>query len=334
MKAVVYDRYGPPEVLCLTDIDKPTPKADEVLIRVHAATVTAGDVNMRGFTFVPPGFGPLPRLMFGIRKPRKPILGVEIAGEIEAVGEHVTAFKNGDAVFGINATTLGAYAEYACRPADKTLAHKPANLSYAEAAAIPFGAGTALYFLRDKADIQPDQRALILGASGGTGSAAVQLARHFGAEVTGVCSTRNVERVRSLGAHHVIDYTQEDFTTTGIYDIVFDAVPGAYSFAQCKPVLTENGIYLAVAGGPGTMLQAALPARGGKRIAAGSPPEDSGDLMLLSALAEQGVLRSLIDRVYPLDEIVEAHRYVDTGRKRGNVVINVMPKEPPEGVES
>lgn len=325
MKAVIYERYGSPDVLQIKDVPKPTPKDNEVLIKVHAATVTTGDVNIRGFTFVPPGFGPLPRLMFGIRKPRKPILGTEIAGEVVAVGSAVTQFKVGDAVYGIDSNANGAYAEYACRPAGGALVHKPANLSYEEAAAIPFGAGTALYFLKHKGGLQPGQKVLVNGASGCTGSYAVQLAKHFGAEVTGVCSTRNLELVQSIGADHVIDYTKEDFTERGeIYDLIFDTVVGKTSFTRCKRALRPGGRYLAVAGGLQEMLQAARTMLFGTyKVIAGSPPETAESLELLNQIIEQGKLQPVIDRRYPMEQIVEAHRYVDSGHKRGNVVITV-----------
>lgn len=325
MKAVVYEQYGPPEVLHLTEMDTPNPKDDEVRIKVHASAVTAGDVNMRGFTFVPPGFGPLPRLMFGLFKPRKPVLGVVVAGEVVEVGREATAFHVGDAVFSIDASALGGYAEYACRRAKGSLATKPTNLSFAEAAALPFGAGTALYFLRDKANVQPGQSVLVNGASGGTGVYAVQLAKHFGAEVTAVCSTRNLDLVASLGADHVIDYTQQDYTESGdTYDVIFDAVSGHASFARAKRVLSPEGIYLAVAGGPREMLQAAgIGVSGKQKVVAGAVDESAESLTVLKQLAEAGHIRAVIDRTFPLDEIVEAHRYVDTGRKRGSVIVEV-----------
>lgn len=326
MQAIVYTQYGSPDVLQLKEVAKPTPKDDEVLVKVHAATVTTGDVNMRGFVFVPPGFGPLPRLMFGIRGPKKTILGTELAGVIEAVGKDVTQFKPGDAVFGIDSGYIGAYAEYVCRPAKGALALKPANMTYEEAAAVPFGAGTALFFLRDKAHIQRGQKILVNGASGGVGNYAVQLAKYYGAEVTGVCSTANLELVKSLGADHVIDYTRQDFTTSGTtYDIIFDTVVGKASFARCKNALNPNGLYLAIAGGPKEMLQSVQSSfMGGKKIIAGSPPESKEDLLFLKGLIEAGSLRAIIDRSYPLEQTAEAHRYVDSGRKKGNVVINVV----------
>ncbi len=321
MQAIVFSRYGGPDVLRLAEVEKPTPQENEVLIRVHAATVTAGDVNLRGFTFVPPGFKMLARLMFGVSKPRKTILGTEIAGVVEAAGANVTRFKPGDAVFGIGSNHLGAYAEYACRPAEGALALKPASLSFEEAAALPFGAGTALYFLKDKGSVQPGQKVLVIGASGGVGNYAVQLAHYFGAEVTGVCSAANEELVRSLGADHVIDYTRQDFTQNGVrYDLIVDTVAGQSSFARCKESLAPAGRYLAVAGGLREMLQAGW----NKRVVAGTPPERKAEMEALKDLVEAGAIRAVIDRRYPLAETAEAHRYVDSGRKRGNVVIAVV----------
>ena len=325
MKAIIYTEYGSPDVLHLQEIEKPIPKADEVLIKVHAATVTAGDVNMRGFTFVPPGFGPLPRLMFGLRKPRRHILGIEAAGEVEAVGSAVTLFRPGDQVFGSNAMRVGAYAEYVCWPETRALALKPANMTYEEAAAVPFGGSTALYFLRDKAKLQKGQQILIIGASGGVGTSVVQLAKYYGAEVTGVCSTGNVDLVKSLGADYVVDYTQEDFTRNRkTYDVILDTVCGKTSFAPCKGSLKANGLYLAVAGGLREMEQMLWTSiRGGKKVISGTGGENNKDLNVLKDLVEAGHLKSYIDKCYPLEQTAEAHRYVDTGRKRGNVVITV-----------
>lgn len=326
MKAIEYTEYGSPDVLHLSDVANPTPAADEVLIKVHAATVTTGDVNARGFTFVPRGFGPLPRLMLGIRRPKRRVLGTEVSGEVVAVGDDVQRFEVGDQVFGIGSETFGAYAEYVCRRAEGALVTKPANLSYEEAAAIPFGAGTALYFLRDKANIQPGQKVLIIGASGGVGSYAVQLASHFGAEVTGVCSSKNLELVKSLGADHVIDYTKEDFTQSEEkYDIIFDTV-GKSSFSKCKHNLTRSGVYLSGPSGPGAFLQMAWTSIvGSRKVLAGTPAEKKEPLAFLKGLAEAGKIKPLIDRRYSLAQTAEAHRYVDEGHKRGNVVIHVVP---------
>ena len=325
MKAIVYTEYGPAEVLKLADVARPTPKANEVLIKTCAATVTAGDVNMRGFTFVPPGFGILPRLMFGLRKPRLPILGTELAGEVVAVGEAVTLFKEGDVVFGNGSDTVGAYAEYTCRAEQGALALKPANLSCEEAAVLPFGAGTALHFLRNVARLRPGQTVLVNGASGGVGVYAVQLAKYYGAEVTGVCSTCNVDLVESLGADRVIDYTQVDFTHTGeTYDVILDTVAGKNDFSRCQRALEPNGLYLAVAGGPREMVQMLWTSfAGGKKVMAGMASVNREDLQFLKALAEGGQIKPVIDRRFALGQTADAHRYVDTGRKRGCVVITV-----------
>ncbi len=324
MKAIVYAEYGPPEVLQLKEVERPIPKDNEVLVRVHAATVTAGDVNARGFTFVPPGFGPLPRLMFGLRKPRRSILGTELAGEIETVGKDVRSFKKGDQVFGID-SVFGAYAEYACRSERGALALKPANLAYDEAAALPFGAGTALYFLKDLAKLQRGQKVLVRGASGGVGVYAVQLAKYYGAELTGVCSTTNVGLVASLGADRVIDYIKEDFTKSGeTYDVILDTVVGKTSFSRCKGSLRRNGLYLAVAGGlleAAQMLWTSL--RGDKKVVFGSRVERKEDLVFIKELVEAGKMKTVIDRRYPLEQTAEAHRYVDKGHKKGSVVITV-----------
>ena len=325
MKAIVYYEYGPPENLLLQEVEKPAPKDNEVLIKVYATTVTTGDVNMRGFTFIPPGLGFAPRLMFGLRKPKKNILGVELAGEIEAVGRDVKQFRPGDQVYGINSTDLGAYAEYVCWPENRALATKPVNLTYGEAAAIPFGSGTALFFLRDLGKIRRGQKVLINGASGSVGSAAVQLARYFEAEVTGVCSTANLELVKSLGADTVIDYTQEDFRTNGeAYDVILDTVVGKISFSACQNSLTQKGLYLAVAGGLKEMVQMPWTAmQGGKKVLAGSPPERKEELIFLRELIEARKIKPVIDRRYPLEQTADAHRYVETGHKKGNVVITL-----------
>ncbi len=323
MKAIIYTEYGPPDVLRLVDLEKPTPKDNEVLIQVRAATVTSGDVNMRGFTFVPPGFGFLPRLVFGIKKPKLAILGTEIAGEVAAIGKNVTHFKKGDAVYGIDSATLGAYAEYACRPEKSALVLKPDTLDFGEAASLPFGAGTALYFLRDLAKVQSGQKVLVNGASSGVGVYAVQLAKYYGAEVTGVCSAKNLALVQSLGADQVIDYTRQDFTLNAeVYDVILDTVAGKNDFARCKNALKPQGIYLAVAGGLREMLDMLRTSiTGGKRVMAGTPAENQKDLLFIKALVEAGRIKPVIDRVYPLEQTAEAHRYVDTGRKRGSVVI-------------
>lgn len=305
MKAVVYTRYGSPEVLHPKQVEKPAPKDHEVLIKVHATTVTIGDTIMRSFNLPTPSWQwPLARLFLGITGPKRTILGMELSGEVEAVGKNVTRFKIGDAVFGSTfAANFGGYAEYKCLPENGVLALKPSNLSHQEAAAVPGGGMTALRCLR-KGNITKGQKVLIYGASGAVGTYAVQLASYFGAEVTGVCSTTNLNMVKSLGADHVIDYTQEDFTRSGaVYDIVFDAV-GKLDPTTARKALKENGLYLNV-----------------HKASSGS--ETVADLQFLKERIEAGQLKPVIDRCYPLDQIVEAHRYVDTGRKRGNVVITV-----------
>lgn len=316
MKAIVYTKFGPPEVLQIRDVEKPTPKENEVLIKIHATSVVKEDPDLRAA----PGFN-------GLFKPAHPILGQELAGEIESIGGMVTRFKPGDRVYGF--VMFGAYAEYICLPEDAALAIKPANLSYAEAASIPNGALTALPFLRDKGNIQSGQRVLINGASGSVGSAAIQLAKYFGAYVTAVCSTANLEWVKALGADRVIDYTRENFTADGqTYDIIFDTV-AKRSFSECKGSLTAEGIYLSTAPSLEILLQALLPAgRSGKKArmaAAGLRPAGlkARDLALLTGLIESGSFKPVIDRTYPLEQISEAHRYVALGHKKGNVVITI-----------
>ncbi len=324
MKAIVYTQYGSPDVLQLKEVAKPTPRDNEILVKIHATSVTTGDCNARGFVFVPAGFGFLPRLMFGFNKPRKTILGFELAGEIEAVGKGVKRFRKGDQVFGVTGMRWGAYAEYICLPETGTLAIKPTNMTYEEAAIVPGGAGTALYFLRDLAKIQCGQKILIYGASGAVGTYAVQLAKYFGAQVTGVCSTTNLELIRSLGADQVIDYTKTDFTRNDeTYDIIFDTV-GKTSFSRCRNALKPKGLYLAGAGGLREFIQMAWTGiTGGKRVLAGQAPDRQEDLVLFRELLETGRIRPVIDRRYPLEQIAEAHRYVDLGHKKGCVVITV-----------
>ena len=328
MKAILYEKYGPPEVLQLKEVSKPTPKDDEVLIRIYATAATTGDVNARGFAFVPPGLGPLARLMMGPRKPKNPIIGSVLAGEIEAAGKDVDIFGKGDQVFGVDGNAMGAYAEYVCLPQEGVLVEKPANMTYEEAAAIPFGALTAFYFLRDKGNIESGQTVLINGASGSVGTAAVQIAKSFGAEVIGVCSTRNLEMVKALGADKVIDYTEEDFTQSGeTYDIIFDMVVGKTSFSDCRNSLNENGLYLVVAGGLKEAIQMLWTSViGSKKVifGGGIAAEKKENLLIIKELIEVGKLKAVIDRSYPLEQIAEAHRYVETGHQKGNVVITVV----------
>jgi NADPH:quinone reductase-like Zn-dependent oxidoreductase len=305
MKAIVCTQYGPPDVLQLKEVAKPEPSDKEVLIRIYATAVTASDCIIRGFK-VPIRRWILGRLLVGLTKPRKPILGLVLAGKIETVGKDVKRFQTGDQVFAFTKFRFGAYAECTCLPENSVLALKPSNVTYEEAAAVPFGGLLALHFLR-KGEIQSGQKVLIYGASGAVGTSAVQLARHFGAEVTGVCSTTNVELVKSLGVDQVIDYTQEDsMQGGGLYDLIFDAVGKRKSSklkVQCKTALTPNGKYISVDDG--------------------SPLLQSEDLILFKELVEAGKIQPVIDRCYPLEHIVEAHRYVETGHKKGNVVITV-----------
>jgi NADPH:quinone reductase-like Zn-dependent oxidoreductase len=322
MKAVVYERYGPPDVLQLKEVAKPAPRDNEVLIKSHATTVTSGDWRARSLE-MPVGFGILGRLVFGISRPRQPILGTELAGVIESVGKDVKNFKVGDQVFAFSGARMGCYAEYRCMPEDGSVALKPANLTYDEAAALSFGGTTALDFFR-RAKLQSGERVLINGASGGVGTAAVQLARHFGADVTGVCSAANVELVRSLGASHVIDYTREDFAANGeTYDVIVDTV-GTAPFSRSKGSLRERGRLLLVLGGLPDLLRVPwVSMTSSRKVIAGPAAERPEDLRLLAQLAEAGEFKPVIDRRFPFAQIAEAHRYVDTGRKKGNVTITV-----------
>ncbi|HEX3050780.1 MAG TPA: NAD(P)-dependent alcohol dehydrogenase [Aggregatilineaceae bacterium] len=321
MKAVIYTQYGGPEVLRLTDVPKPTPKANEILIRSYASTAAAAETMSRQ------GKSIIGRLILGIRGPRKryQLLGMEFAGEVESVGKDVKRYRAGDQVYGFTGFHLGAYAEYVCMPEKGSLALKPATLTYEEAAAMVDGATTALFFLKDKGQIQRGHKVLIIGASGSIGTFAVQLAKYFGADVTGVCSTTNVDLVKSLGAYHVIDYTREDFTQNGeTYDIIFDTV-GKSSFAQCKGSLTGNGRYLVTNGAivMNFLLTWWTSIIGGKRMIFGFSIEKAKALVFIRELVEAGKLKPVIDRCYPLEHIAEAHRYVDTGHKKGNVVITI-----------
>lgn len=304
MKAILCTKYGPPEVLQLKEVKKPTPRSHEVLIKIYATAVTASDCIVRGFN-VPAKFRLPMGLALGFTKPRRPILGMVLSGEVELVGEDVKSFNTGDQVYAFNITRFGAYAEYTCWP-ENVIAVKPSNVTYEEAAAIPFGGLIALHYLK-KGNIQSGQKILVYGASGAIGISAVQLARYFGAKVTGVCSTTNLELVKSLGADSVIDYTKEDSTNSGErYDFIFDAVGKRKSSKfkiQCKNALNPGGKYISVDDG--------------------SPKINRDGLILLKELVEAGQLKPVIDRRYPLDQIVEAHRYVDNGHKKGNVVITI-----------
>ncbi|MFC1950802.1 NAD(P)-dependent alcohol dehydrogenase [Chloroflexota bacterium] len=322
MKAVICTKYGPPEVLQLAEVDKPTPKDNEVLIKIYATTVHIGDTRIRSFTV--PFLFKLPfRLGVGFSGPRNKVLGMELAGVIEEAGKDVAKFKVGDAVFASTDTAMGAYAEYTCMSEDKFVALKPANMTYEEAATAPNGANTAHLMLK-KAKISKGQKILINGASGSVGTSAVQLAKYYGAEVTGVCSTSNLELVKSLGSDHVIDYTQEDFTqNTDAYDVVFDAV-GKSSFSKSKRALKDGGIYLTTVPALGSILQKLKTSIfGSKKVALPAIGQKPEDLVFLKGLIEAGHLKAVIDKVYPLEQIVEAHAYVDTGRKKGNVAITV-----------
>ena len=322
MKVCVYERYGPPEVLQLKEVEKPTPKDNEVLIKTRATTVTSGDWRVRSLN-VPAGFGLIIRLVLGVSRPKQPVLGTELAGVIESVGKDVGKFKVGDQVFSFSDSAMGCYAEYKCMPEDGAIALKPANLTFDEAAALSFGGTTALDFFR-RGKLQSGERVLINGASGGVGTAAVQLARHFGADVTGVCSTANVELVRSLGASHVIDYTKEDFTQNGeTYDVIVDTA-GTAPFSRSKASLKERGRLLMVLGGLPDMLQIPwVSMTSSKKVIAGPAAGRAEDLRFLAGLAEAGKFKPVIDRRYPFEQIAEAHRYVDTGRKKGNVIITL-----------
>jgi NADPH:quinone reductase-like Zn-dependent oxidoreductase len=325
MKAVVCTRYGPPEVLQLKEVDKPAPRDNEVLVKIHATTVNAGDCEIRSFK-VPIWLWLPMRLFFGLRRPRRPILGQELAGEIEAVGKDVKSFKTGDKVFASTGIGLGAYAEYIClaeRPEEGVLAVKPANMTYEESAAVPTWGLNALHFLR-KANIQPGQKVLINGACGSIGTFAVQLAKYFGAEVTGVDSTEKLDVLRSIGADQVIDYTREDFTRKGqSYDVIFDVV-GKSSFSSSIRSLRESGYYLFANPRLSHMLRGLWTSiTSNRKIVAGAAPLHTEDLIFLRELIEEEKLRSVIDKTYPLERIPEAHRYVEGGRKKGHVAITV-----------
>ena len=331
MKAIMYTAYGPPDVLKLVEVEKPSPKDNEILIRIHATSVNYGDTLARNLKEVSPRKFNMPfffwlpaRIVFGFSKPKVNILGSELAGQIEATGKDVKRFKKGDQVFGYRGQSMGANTEYLCMPEDGLVAIKPANITYAEAAAIPYGALTALNLLR-KVNIQPGQKVLINGASGGIGSAAVQLAKYFGAEVTGVCSTPRLEFVKSLGADKVIDYTKEDFTQNGeTYDLIFDIL-GRSSFSRCKGSLNQNGRYLLASFKVKQLFQMLWTSMiGSKKVICALSGEKIEDLLFIKDLAEAVKIKSLIDKCYPLEQAAEAHRYIEQGHKKGNIIITVQ----------
>ena len=326
MKAIICEKYGSPNVLQLKEIEKPIPKDNEILVKVYAATVTAGDTRMRSSKF-PLLFWLPVRMMFGLRKPKRPIPGMELSGAVEEIGKDIKRFKKGDQVFGTTTgLDSGSYTEYICipeKPLSKgmfganAVALKPANMNYDQATAVPIGALTALYFLR-KGNIKSGQKVLIYGASGSVGTYAVQLAKYFGAEVTGVCSTSNLELVRSLGANSVIDYTEENFTKSSkTYDVIFDTVDKT-SFSDCKRSLKKNGIILSTAPKLSYVIQSLFSPI---QVIIGGANENAEDLNFLKELIEMGKIKAVIDRRYPIKQIAEAHRYVDKGHKKGNVVI-------------
>jgi NADPH:quinone reductase-like Zn-dependent oxidoreductase len=326
VKAIVWTRYGPPEGLELREVEKPTPKADEVLIKVHATTVTAGDCEARRLDF-PLGLGFAMRFYVGLIRPvRVTILGQELAGEIESVGKDVKLFKEGDQVFASTGFSFGAYAQYKClpeRPDMGALALKPVNMTYEEAAAVPVGGLEALHFLR-QGDLQSGRKLLINGAGGSIGTIGIQLAKYYGAEVTAVDSTGKLDMLRSTGADHVIDYTQEDFTKRGeIYDVIFDVV-GRAPFAGSMRSLTKNGVYLLANPRLSLMVRGRWTSMtSSRRVLSGAASHNPADLLFLKDLIESGKLHTVIDRRYPLEQVAEAHRYVEAGGKKGNVVITV-----------
>jgi len=322
MKAVVYTKYGPPEVLQLKQVEKPVPRDNEVLVKVYAATATAGDCEIRRFDMPVLFWLPI-RLYMGLIKPRIQILGQELAGVVESVGKDVKEFSKGDQVFAPTDARFGAYAEFKCVPSTSALALKPANMTYEEAAAVPVGGLNALHFLR-KGNIQRGQKVLIYGSTGSIGTFAVQLARYFGAEVTAVCSTTNLDWVKSLGADKVIDYTKEDFSKNGeTYDVIFETV-GKSSFSRGIKSLKKNGFYLLANPGLSQTLRGLWTSiTSSKKVVIALASYRTEDLIFLKELIEEGKIKSVIDRRYPLEQTVEAHRYVEKGHKKGNVVITL-----------
>jgi NADPH:quinone reductase-like Zn-dependent oxidoreductase len=321
LKAAFYTQYGPPDVLQIKEVEKPAPKDDEVLIKTHAASVTMGDCELRGFTFPTWIWLPL-RIVFGVRKPKRSIPGFYLSGEIESVGERVRRFIKADQVYGITGLGMGAHAEYTCVPEGETIAIKPVNMTHAEAAAVPLGLD-ALHFLT-KAKVRDGEKVLVNGAGGGIGTVAVQLAKHFGAEVTAVDSADKLDMLREIGADHVIDYRQQDFTRNDQrYDVIFD-LTGKSAFSRCLGSLTKDGRYIlanprfwAIVRGLGT----SATSRRRVIIQFANPKHD--DLDVLTELIESDKIKSVVDRSYPMAQIAEAHRYVESGRKKGNIVITV-----------
>ena len=331
MKAIVYTEFGPPEVLQLKEIEKPTPEDDEVLIRVYATSVKYGDLVARNSRNISPRefhmpflFWLISQVIFGFRKPKITVLGAEFAGEIEAVGKDVKRFKKGDQVFGYRGSSMGANAEYLCMPENGVLASKPVNMTFEEAAVVPYGATMALGLLGAQGNIQSGHKVLINGASGGIGSAAVQIAKHLGAQVTGVCGTPRLEFVKSLGADEVIDYTQEDFTQNGeTYDLIFDIL-GKSSFSRCESSLKQDGRYLLASFKMKQLLQMLwTKIRGGKRVICAIAPGSTEDLIAVKELVEAGKIKAFIDKRFPLEQTAEAHHYIESGLKKGHVVITV-----------
>jgi NADPH:quinone reductase-like Zn-dependent oxidoreductase len=330
MKAIVYEKYGPPEVLEVKEVEKPTPRSNEILVRNHASPVSFGDLIARNIRYLPAGKFYMPsilklvtRLILGYMKPKKKILGSEFCGVVEATGSEVTRFQTGDQVFGYLGMNFGAYAEYLCVPEKGTVAPKPANMTFEEAAAVPYGAIIARNLL-GKVKILPGQKVLVNGASGGIGSAAVQLARYYGAEVTGVCGTLRLEYVRSLGADHVIDYNVEDFTRNGkSYDLIIDIL-GKSTFSRCKNTLTPKGVYLLASFKMKPVFQMMWTSLfGSQKVICAMSSESANDLIFVKELAEAGKYKSIIDRSFPMEQAGEAHQYAESGLKKGNVIITM-----------
>ncbi|MCP5501309.1 MAG: NAD(P)-dependent alcohol dehydrogenase [Leptospiraceae bacterium] len=317
MIAVLHTKFGSPDELKIIEISKPIPKDNEVLVKMHSTAVTSSDCNIRNLTYVTNVFRPMSRLVFGVFKPRFKRLGMVVAGEIEVTGKKVTKYKKGDRVFGITGMTMGTYAEYVCVQDKEPLVIKPGTMSWEQAAAIPNMASTALYFIRDLGQTRKGQRVLVRGASGGVGSYAVQLARYYGAEVTGVCSASNIEIVKELGADKVIDYTKDDFTKNGeTYDIILDATHNS-SFSYCKNSLTKTGVYLPVLMGFAELIGAIF----NKKIKSGMASDKIEGLNLFVELFKQGKLKPVIGKQFKLEQIADAFKYAESGHKKGNAIV-------------